>query len=824
MKTIRSIYSSFCLILIGHFVTAQVVGTITDESGQPLSFANVYLEDALQGTSANIEGYYEFYLKPGTYDLHFQYLGYSTVIRTVKVVDSLVRLDVALTPEQLELAELEVSADREDPAYAIIRKAMERRQAILDRMSPYTCSVYVKGSIRLKDAPEQIMGQEVGNMGGVLDSNRQGIIYLSETVSSYHYRGKDDFKEIIHSSIVSGRDQGVSFNRAGYTDFNVYDKTIKLDRDIVTPIAPNAMAYYRYEYLGTVYQDAVELHKIKVIPRRAELPASFGVIYIIEGEWVVSELELGLTGKSVNNEIYDTMHIRQQYLYIDSLESWHRSSQLISFGLKFFGFRAQGEFVNIYSQYRDLEEAFAQKDREVVVVDSTAIRKDSAFWERTRPIPLLEEEKRDYQEKDSLRQIWESKEFLDSVDAVNNKFKPIDLLAGYDYERSYRKETWSVLSPLESVQYNTVQGLNLGLDARYTSYTNRGRYFLAGVKGEYGVADRKFYPTLDIRHQKDRKSYRLWAIRAGREIRQFNRAEPVTEWLNTSNSVLAKRNVWRVYEADFAEIRYFRILKAGLNMSVRLQWEDARARVNRASWSLRNTDRPWAENIPSHELFSTAQMPSEYVERQTTLAELEFAWRPGERYERLPDRIRYLGTKAPTIRLRIRQSLKLRSEDSQLSQLELSISDRLDFGAAGYSRWFVRAGDFFGETDAPFQHYRHWFGNENTFHLKHGISEFYALPFYEYSTTEAYVDAHWQHRFEGFLLDRLPLMRKLKWTSGFGTSLLYSAEHGYYQELNLGLQNIGWGIFRIFQVDIVGSVDEEGWRGVDLRIGVEDVF
>lgn len=86
------------------------------------------------------------------------------------------------------------------------------------------------------------------------------------------------------------------------------------------------------------------------------------------------------------------------------------------------------------------------------------------------------------------------------------------------------------------------------------------------------------------------------------------------------------------------------------------------------------------------------------------------------------------------------------------------------------------------------------------------------------------MDLHWQHRFEGFLLDRLPLMRKLKWTSGFGSSLLYSAEHGYYQEINLGLQNIGWGIFRIFQIDIVGSVDGDGFRGIDLRVGVEDVF
>ena len=66
------------------------------------------------------------------------------------------------------------------------------------------------------------MGQEVGDLDGVLDSTRSGIIYLSETISKISYRQPNDFRERIIASKVSGNDNGFSFNSAQESTFSFY--------------------------------------------------------------------------------------------------------------------------------------------------------------------------------------------------------------------------------------------------------------------------------------------------------------------------------------------------------------------------------------------------------------------------------------------------------------------------------------------------------------------------------------------------------------------------------------------------------------------------
>ena len=47
-----------------------------------------------------------------------------------------------------------------------------------------------EGSTKIYNAPEKIMGIEVGDMDGALDSTRQGVVYLSESVSKLYVSGQ----------------------------------------------------------------------------------------------------------------------------------------------------------------------------------------------------------------------------------------------------------------------------------------------------------------------------------------------------------------------------------------------------------------------------------------------------------------------------------------------------------------------------------------------------------------------------------------------------------------------------------------------------------
>ena len=99
-----------------------------------------------------------------------------------------------------------------------------------------------------------------------------------------------------------------------------------------------------------------------------------------------------------------------------------------------------GDFTSIFSDYNlnaEIDDSFF--GGEILFVEKEANLKDSIYWEESRPIPLTENEVKDYVKKDSLQEVWKSKEFLDSIDRMTNKLRIGDIFFGYNYNRTYKK-------------------------------------------------------------------------------------------------------------------------------------------------------------------------------------------------------------------------------------------------------------------------------------------------------------------------------------------------------------------------------------------------
>ena len=200
-KSVMKNIASFILLLftVGSF--AQIKGNVKDKNGEPLSFVSVYLENTLTGTTTNDNGDYELEVqKAGNYVVIFQYLGYKTQKKTANISSFPFTLDVVLEEEQVQLDEVKISTS-ENPANAIIRSAIAAKDKNTDKFAKYTAKFYSRGLFRVKNAPEKILGQSLGDLGGGLDSTRSGIIYLSETVSEIAYQKRPrNFKEKIIAS------------------------------------------------------------------------------------------------------------------------------------------------------------------------------------------------------------------------------------------------------------------------------------------------------------------------------------------------------------------------------------------------------------------------------------------------------------------------------------------------------------------------------------------------------------------------------------------------------------------------------------------------
>jgi hypothetical protein len=254
------------------------------------------------------------------------------------------------------------------------------------------------------------MGKEIG-----LDSNRSGIIYLSESESKLSFIQPDNFREEMISSKVSGSNRAFSFNRASDMKVNFYENLQNWEglsnRPIISPLADNGLFYYQYKYLGSAIENGEAVNKIQVIPRRKSDPVFRGYIYILENSWRIHSVDLFLT-KEANINFVDTLKINQQFIPVGN-KNWMPASVKFDFTGGVFGFRFGGYFMAIYKNY-DLNPALNRKDfAEVLLITKGVNKKDSSYWAQARPIPLTLEEKADYRKKDTLAAKRESKPYLD---------------------------------------------------------------------------------------------------------------------------------------------------------------------------------------------------------------------------------------------------------------------------------------------------------------------------------------------------------------------------------------------------------------------------
>jgi hypothetical protein len=143
----KSCYGLFIIfitsIAISFGQTSTISGMVKDRKNEPLSFATIYIKGTTVGTTANANGFYSLNLKPGKYELVFKYIGYKMHVEILEVGANDITLNIALISENLSLKEIHVSANAEDPAYAIIREAIKKRKFYLEQVEAYSCNVYI---------------------------------------------------------------------------------------------------------------------------------------------------------------------------------------------------------------------------------------------------------------------------------------------------------------------------------------------------------------------------------------------------------------------------------------------------------------------------------------------------------------------------------------------------------------------------------------------------------------------------------------------------------------------------------------------------------
>jgi len=777
-------------------------GTILGEQNLPLAYASISIDQATYGTISDAEGNFRIDLPSGVHEVRISYLGYRPEEFEIDLQGPL-RRNFTLVPEQVTLEDVIITSDGRDPAYAIMKAAIDRKKENANPFEAYQYRAYTKSAFKFKEGydPDSLAGlNPFGGRGSDEEEEdippelQSELLFLSENVSEVFIRAPNKVKENILSSRVSGDSEQFSILGNLFNRFDPYkNRTVMgqmAERGIVSPMSNNAFFFYDFKLMGTTQHAEGKAYKIQIIPKREYDPVYTGTIYIADSTYAVKEIDWQVT-RQQQIQFIDTLTIRQTYQWIS--DAWLPIQTRIGFAVEFniFGTKipVEGFLQSILSEY-EIEPDFDKKlfNREIIAIADSALKQDTSFWSEIRPIALSDEETRDYTFMDSLETVQNSPEYLDSLTEANSELKPFDILInGYTY-RNYRKKTeWRLEALLATWGYNPMEGFYVAPAlTREWEFENDRSLSISG-RIRYGFSDQQINGTLSLAWLTNTRRNELWKLSGGRYPSQFSGYEQISPNLNRLYAVLTHESFIRLYRSNFGSLSYQRELFNGLRFSASTRYESRRNMENTSDYSIFNRDDMYEPNIsiPSHDAW---------------IGEVQFRYQPFNRYISVPNDKINIGSRWPALSLTYTQTFDTGDEQtSDFSKIVFSLDQELRLGLLGNSQYRVSIGRFLTDDVLFFPDFFHFKGNETI--IRDGnYDEFWLMPYYAASTQNEFLEAHYEHSFGGFIFNKLPFIRKLKLKEYAGVHLLAREGGRPYAELNIGLEKLLFKVFP-FRID-----------------------
>lgn len=795
-------------------LATRIHGKIYDDRGYLLLFSSIQVKGSTKGVTANAQGEFSLDLPPGEYVIIARHVGYETAERTVQVGDQPIELNIVLIEQKLTLDTITIKAGGEDPAYAIIREAIKKRPEYHRVRTRYGCDVYTKGQINLASYPKSIMGQRIDFGDG--DTSKNKMIYLSETLARYTVEPPDKRKTEVISTRVSGQSNGFGFSAPQVIDF--YDNNVNLTRGLnprgfVSPIADGALQFYRYKYQGAFFENGRQVNRIQVIPKRDYEPLFSGYINITENDWHIHSLQFELT-KASQLEFLHKLKLEMIYFPLPG-GLWMVQSQTLYPVVNFMGFSGNGYFTSVFSGY-DIEPELKKGffGRTVVTYDPMSNKRDSSWWSTKRPIPLMPEEIADYRRKDSLERLRQDPHVLDSLDRIQNRLTPVGLLLnGQTLVRRSHKSSFNYDPLFKAVSFNTVEGWSLQFSGTWEKELASHKKLSLVPIIRYGIHNGHLNPFLMARYRFGKFNDRELTLSGGSRIYQFNNENPIPQVLNTLNTLFYGDNWMKIYEARSLSVDYEHETGKGLTFKVGLSWQH---RI-----PLENTDTTsyWGRN--SHRERLTPNWPVEISttnipEHDALVFSAQVHWRPGSRYVELPDRRFNIGSKFPLFGLYYQHGLNMLGSDVSYDKWKFTVQQNINLRIPGEFRYAAETGGFLSKAKVQTPDYIHFTGNLTT---KAGpyLNAFQLLPYYERSGVyDLYAAFHAEHHFNGFLTNKIPLVKRLNLRLVAGANMIWTGKNDPYYEVFTGLDNV----LKILRFDYVWSWDKRGPYAQGIRIGI----
>ncbi len=735
-----------------------IKGVITDaETGETLPFATVvYVGNESVGTTTDFDGIYEFTSKWGTDSIEAAFVGYEPQTVAIDKSQKSHTINFQLTTNSVTLVTAQVKAKKkryrrkDNPAVTLMKKVIKNKDKNrLEGQAHAEYEKYEKVELAINDITEEYKQKKIFKklqfLFDYVDTSEVNgkpflPIYIKETASKIYYqKSPRKEKEYQEGVKISGLDDYLINENLSklteylYQDIDIYSNNVFLfGKSFISPLSSAiGNAFYRYYIIDTIQYNGMEVIDLAFLPNNKQDIGFKGNLYITnDSSHAVVKAELGLTKDANLNWINDLLLVQEftphEDFYILNKDKITADFALLSNSRGFFGSRAVQYRNHVFEKPQDpsIYDGVTK-----IVISSDAKKRTEDFWATARHSPLTIKEKRVYELVDTLQTVSAFKNALNIVSTLTSGYWQFDKVE---------------LGPVGAFySFNEVEGFRLRIGGSTTTNFNPKLQLEGYVAYGFGDNEFKYAGSILYSFNENYKESPRHYLSASYQ-HETNFAGQQLKFVSEDNFFLSfkRGNTSRLLFVDAFKLNYLRETGRDWTFGLNFKLEE------QSPLGSLNFDRFDPENpgIPIQSAINTTEL------------EGTIRWAPNEKFVQGRNLKFSIFNQYPIFNLKYAQGFNgVFGGDFSYQRLTLDVFKRFYLSPIGITDVSIEGGKVWGDG-IPYFNLLIPRGNQT---FAYQDEAFNLLNFLEF-TSDAFVSWDVQHFFNGFIFNKIPLLKKLK--------------------------------------------------------------
>ncbi len=576
--------------------------------------------------------------------------------------------------------------------------------------------------------------------------------------------------------------------------FDLYQnlQTIKKlgENALISPFSTVGFLGYKFKLLETYHNGERLVYRIQVKPKELGNSLYEGEVEVLDGLWAIHKLKLSIPKKLLI--LYDSFSIEQEYGLVDNRRVVIKEN--FAWKVKEGSQTRTGQTEVIHSGFVfDSTYAKGFFGPEVGITTAEAYKRDSSYWESIRPTPLSSTERAVVKAKELNELRLNSKEYLDSLDAVYNKITPLKILwSGVGHINRQKKTEWQFGSLPTLLNPVAIGGWRLQYGVSYLKRFENRRMINVRPYLNYGFLNRDLLGSISAEWLYNPIRQSGLSISAGKNFDVINGNATLGDFLKRNN--------------------FF--INTGVNLSHRTELFNGFYLTANMEWNKREDFSNFKFSKLGDRIFETNE-PPQFPTTHVLKPGLRIDYTPGQKYLLEPNEKLVLGSRFPTLSLRTTFGLNAENQlTKSFNYTEFNISQYFNVGIFGTSEYRIALGKFMDTTRLAPMDYQYQRGGDPVW-FSPTMYSYQFIP-ETFTTFDWFFESHYQHQFNGFLTSKVPLLNKTGISTAAGAGLLYVPERKYqYSEVFAGANRVfklGRARIRLGAYYVVSQSNKDGLR------------